>query len=139
MTQTIQDLMTPNPITLPSDSSATEAARVMRDNGVGDVIVTEGSTVFGILTDRDIVVRALADGKDPGTVHVGDIASRDVTCLTPDSPVEDAVRIMRDQAVRRLPVVEDGRAVGIVSLGDLAIEHDPDSTLAEISSEPPNR
>ena len=76
--------------------------------------------------------------RDPSSTKVGDVATRDVKTLTPDSSVDDAIRIVREQNVRRIPVVEDGRPAGIVSIGDLAIERDTDSALADISSEPPN-
>lgn len=138
MAQTIQDVMTPEPVTLDAKTPTVEAARVMRDRDIGNVIVLEGGTVSGIVTDRDIVIRAVAEGQDPSTITLGDIASRDVTTLSPSDSVEDAVRVMRDKAVRRLPVVEGDRPVGIVSIGDLAIERDSDSTLADISASPPN-
>jgi CBS domain-containing protein len=94
--------------------------------------------LFGIITDRDIVVRGIAENHDPQT-QVKEIASQQVKTVSPEDAVDDAVEIMRDYAVRRLPVVENGRVVGVVSLGDLALERDPDSALGEISSAPPNR
>jgi CBS domain-containing protein len=138
MPQSIREVMTKDPLTLSDDSTITEAAKAMRDQDIGDVIVLSGGQVTGIVTDRDIVVRAIADGHDPQSTPIGNISSRDLTTLSPDDTVEDAVRLVRDNAVRRLPVVEDDRPVGIVSLGDLAEEKDPSSALADISRAPAN-
>lgn len=135
---TLKDLMTPNPLTVSTDTPVVDAARHMRDEGIGDVIVTDGDTVQGIVTDRDIVVRAVADGLDTSTTTVGEICSTDLTTLSPDAKVEEAVTLMRERALRRLPVVENGKPVGIVSIGDMAIERDEDSALADISAAPPN-
>jgi CBS domain-containing protein len=130
--------MTPDPITLEATCTALDAAKAMRDAGVGDVIVTKDGTMCGIVTDRDITVRAVAEGKGATEVKLGDICSADLTCLSPGDSVADAVSLMREKAVRRLPVVDGGRAVGVVSIGDLAIERDPDSALADISEAPAN-
>lgn len=138
MAQTLTDLMTPHPQTVSSDTPLVEAAKRMRDDGIGDVIVSDGDTLRGIVTDRDIVVRAVAEGLDPATTTCADICTSDLVTLSPDTSVEEAVTLMRERAVRRLPIVEDGRAVGIVSIGDLAIERDEDSALADISAAPPN-
>jgi CBS domain-containing protein len=89
------------------------------------------------VTDRDIVVRALAEGKGPET-SVDEVTTEGVQTLTPDQTVDDAIEIVRSQNVRRVPVVQDGRPVGIVSIGDLAIVRDSGSALADISSEPQN-
>jgi CBS domain-containing protein len=137
-TQSVADIMTTNPIVLDSEAPLAEAARAMRDSDIGDVIVLESGAVSGIATDRDIVVRAIAEGKDPATTPIGDVSSKDVTTLTPDSPADDAVRLMREKAVRRLPVVEGDRPVGVLSLGDLAAQRDPRSALADISDAPPS-
>lgn len=138
MAQTLKDLMTPNPLTVSRDTSVDRAARHMRDDGIGDVIVTDGGTVCGIVTDRDIVVRAIAEGRDPAKTTVGEICSGDLATLSPDAGVEEAVTLMRERALRRLPIIEDGRPVGVVSIGDLAIERDEQSALADISAAPPN-
>ena len=139
MAQTVREIMTRSVVTLPKDASIVEAARLMRDNGIGDVVVTDGDRAEGIVTDRDIVIRAVADGKEPGSVRLDQVVSGDLTAVAPDDPVDRAVQIMRERAIRRLPVVEAGKPVGIVSLGDLAVEHDPGSALADISEEPPDR
>ena len=139
MAQYLREIMTQKPVTLETRDTVTAAARSMRDGNIGDVVVLESGKVQGILTDRDIVVRALAEGRDPARTSVGDICSRELTTLSPTDTIEDAVKIMRDKAIRRLPVVEGGRPVGIVSLGDLAVERDPESALGGISAAPPNR
>jgi CBS domain-containing protein len=138
MAQQIRELMTPNPVVLPGTASVHEAARAMRDVNIGDVIVIEHDQVCGIVTDRDIVVRTVAETRDPATTPLADICSHSLITVTPTDSVEEAVRLMRTHAVRRLPVVDGGQAVGIVSLGDLAVERDPGSALGEISDAPPN-
>jgi CBS domain-containing protein len=134
----IRDVMTPEPVTVATSTTLEQAARHMRDAGIGNVIVLEGEKITGILTDRDIVVRAVAEGWDPTQTPVGEVASRDLTTIAPDETVDAAVALMRERSIRRLPVVQSGRPVGIVSLGDLALERDPDSCLGEISAAPPN-
>jgi CBS domain-containing protein len=138
MAQSIQEVMTPDPHTVKADATLEEAAREMKGDDIGAVLVEDNGGVAGILTDRDIVVRAIAEGRDPSSTKVADVATRDVKTLTPDSSIDDAIKIVREQNVRRIPVVQDGRPAGIVSIGDLAIERDSDSALADISSEPPN-
>jgi CBS domain-containing protein len=138
MAQEIRELMTPNPMSMPGTASVHEAARAMRDEDIGDVIVIEHNQVCGIVTDRDIAVRIVAEEKDPAATALADICSHSLLTVKPSDKVEHAVRLMRTHAIRRLPVVEDGKAVGIVSLGDLAIERDPHSVLGEISAAPPD-
>jgi CBS domain-containing protein len=137
MAQQIRELMTPNPVALPGTASVHEAARAMRDAQIGDVIVIERNEVCGIVTDRDLVVRIMAEARDPATTPLADICSHSLVTVTPTDSVEEAVRLMRTHAIRRLPVVDGGQAVGIVSLGDLAVERDPGSALGEISGAPP--
>ena len=139
MAQLVRDVMTPYPVTLPVTASLVEAALAMRDFDVGNILVLDNGQVCGIVTDRDIVVRGIAAGNYPATVTLVEICSRDLTTLSPTDRVEDAVSLMRDKAIRRLPVVEGGKSVGIVSLGDLAVERDPHSALSDISAAPPNR
>ncbi|HEX2180304.1 MAG TPA: CBS domain-containing protein [Actinomycetota bacterium] len=138
MPQLVKDLMTPDPKVLPKTATLKEAAELMRDDDIGDVIVVNNhKKIYGIVTDRDVAVRGVAEGADPAAVTLEEIASKDVTTLSPESSVEEAVRIMRAQAIRRLPICNaDGKPVGIVSLGDLAIERDPTSALADISAAP---
>lgn len=139
MAQSIRDVMTTEPITIPQSASVQDAAQAMRDSDIGDVIVLDDSQqMCGIVTDRDIAIRSVAEGKDPRETLVGEICSREVHSLSPDDSVGDAVRLMTESAIRRLPIVEDDRPVGIVSLGDLAVTQDPESGLADISSAPAN-
>ncbi|HET8758152.1 MAG TPA: CBS domain-containing protein [Solirubrobacteraceae bacterium] len=130
--------MTSDPRTVSASATLEDAAREMGRDDIGAVLVEDNGSLAGILTDRDIVVRAIAERKDPSSTKVGDVASRDVASLTPDQTVEEAIKIVREQNVRRIPVVQDGRPAGIVSIGDLAIERDTESALADISSEPAN-
>ena len=139
MAQSIREVMTGGPHTVPADATLQDAAREMKGDDIGAILVEDKGTVAGILTDRDIVVRAIAEGRDPASTKVGEVASRDVKTLTPDSSVEDAIKIVREQHVRRIPVVQDGRPAGIVSIGDLAVERDTDSALADVSAASPNR
>jgi CBS domain-containing protein len=139
MAQKVRDVMTPNPITLPASATAVDAAMAMRNDDVGDVIVLENGRILGIVTDRDIVVRGLAVGRHPAQTTLGEICSRDLTLVSPMDEVASAIALMREKAIRRLPVIENNRPVGIVSLGDLAIERDPRSALGHISAAEPNR
>lgn len=138
MAHTIREVMAPDPVTLAPDTPASTAAMAMRDAGIGDVIVQDGDKICGIVTDRDIVVRLVAEDRSPREVRLADFCSRDLVTVSVDDPVDGAVTAMNDNALRRLPVVENGRAVGIVSLGDLAVDRDPNSALASISSAPAN-
>jgi len=139
MAQTIREVMTANPTTLPRNASVFEAARVMRDSDIGDVVVIDKGQMCGIFTDRDVVIRVLAAGRDPTTTKLADICTQALTTVAPTDSLDQAVQCMRQQAIRRLPVVENGRVVGIVSLGDLARERDPLSALSDISVASPNR
>ena len=138
MAQSIREVMTENPEAVSGDSTVTDAATVMRDKDIGDVLWVEGEEVKGILTDRDIAVRVVAEGKDPTSTTVSDVATTDLKTLSPDDSVDEAVELVREHDVRRVPVVEDARPVGIVSLGDLARVGDENSALADISSASPN-
>lgn len=138
MPTSIRDVMTPNPVALSADTPITQAAEQMRQRDIGDVIVMDDDRLCGVVTDRDIVVRAIAEHRDPEQTMLGAICSSDVVTLSPTDTVDDAVRLMRDRALRRLPVVDGQTPVGIVSIGDLAIERDPESALADISAAPGN-
>jgi CBS domain-containing protein len=138
MKQNIGEVMTPNPKTLAQSATIMEAACAMRDNDIGDVVVLDNGRLCGILTDRDIVVRALAAGCDPNRTSVGEICSRALVTLAPDDSTGQAVRVMREHAIRRLPIEDRGRVVGIVTLGDVAVDADRRSALADISAAPPN-
>ena len=137
MAKSIKDAMSTQPASLPADSTLADAARQMRDLDIGDVLIEEGGRLAGIVTDRDLVVRAIAEGRDV-TSKVGEIVSSEIVSITPADTADDAIRVMRECALRRVPVVENGKPIGIVSLGDLAGERDPRSVLGEISTAPPN-
>jgi CBS domain-containing protein len=139
MARTVEEIMTHDPRTVDAGAPVVEAARAMREGDVGDVIVTQGGQVTGIVTDRDIVVRAIAEGRAPDSTPVSEVATSDVRALEPTQSVDEAVQAMREHDIRRLPVVDGGRPVGIVSLGDLALERDPDSALADISAASPDQ
>lgn len=138
MAQKTREVMTPAPVALPSDTPLTEAAKRMRDQGIGTVLVHDDDHLRGVITDRDIVVRAVAADKSPAATTVGAICSDRLVTVGPDQDAAEAVRLMRDNAVRRIPVVENGQAIGILSIGDLAIERDALSALADVSAAPPN-
>jgi CBS domain-containing protein len=139
MAQKIREMMTRGPVTVPASASVREAAQAMRDHDIGDVLVTDDGKLCGMLTDRDLVVRVLADEAKAQQQTAGEVCSHDVTCVSSDADIDQAVDMMRIRALRRLPVVDDGRLVGIVSLGDLAEERDPASALGRISAASPNR
>lgn len=139
MAGTISDVMTRDPVTVSTDTTLVDTARLMRDRDIGPVVVVEADRVKGVVTDRDIVVRAIADGADPRSVSTGEICTSEVATVSPDDRVEDAVQLMEQRNVRRLPVVEGGRLVGIVAMGDLAVEGQlPESAMADISAASPN-
>jgi CBS domain-containing protein len=138
MADKIRDVMTTDPITVRVDEPLVAAAKQMRDGDVGAVIVVDGSAVRGLLTDRDIVVRGIAEDLDPRTARLGDLVTHDLVTVSVDDDIEAAVELMRTYAVRRLPVMDGDRVVGVVALGDLAVAEDRDSTLADISAEEPN-
>jgi CBS domain-containing protein len=139
MAMQIREVMTSDPISLPATSSTMEAARTMRDADIGNVVVVDGQNVFGILTDRDIVLRVIAEGRDPTATPLRDICSHELTTLSPQDSVDEAVLLIRDKAIPRLPLMENQQLVGIVSIGDLALEKDPHSALGSVSAAPPNR
>jgi CBS domain-containing protein len=138
MAQSIREVMTADPRTVETSATVADAAREMRDGDVGAVVVVDNGRVAGIITDRDIAVRVVAEGLDPDATGVGEVGTMDPVTLTVDQTVDDAIRLVREQDVRRIIVVQDGRPAGIVSLGDLAIERDTDSALADIASGPAN-
>ena len=139
MARRVADVMTVAPMTIAARNSVADAARIMREGDVGAVIVLEDGWVAGIVTDRDIAVRAVAEGRDPAQTPVVEIASPEIATVRSDETVDEAARLMRERDVRRLPVVEDGQPVGIVTLGYFAVEREPDSSLADISAADPNR
>jgi CBS domain-containing protein len=135
----VRDVMTQEVVYLPADTTLDEAARAMRERDIGDVVVTDGPTLAGVVTDRDIVVRAVAERQDPTATQLGTIATRDLVMIEQDATTDEAANVMRDRAVRRLLVCDaDRQLVGIVSLGDLAMAEDPSSALSDISEAAPN-
>jgi len=132
----IRDVMTPNPRTVSPSDTIQNAARVMRDEDTGVVPVVENGRAIGMLTDRDIAIRAVADGSQPNR-PVRDIITSAVVTATPDMSTREAAQLMSEHQIRRLPVVENERLVGIISLGDLAVKEGKDSrsgdTLQAIS------
>ena len=138
MAQSIRDVMTQDPECVSSDTTVADAAKLMKDKDFGAVLCKDDDQVSGILTDRDIALRVVAEGKDPTSTTVDEVATKDIKTLSPDDSVEDAIKLVREQNVRRVPVVEGAKAVGIVSIGDLALERDKDSALADLSGSPAN-
>ncbi|HEV2887221.1 MAG TPA: CBS domain-containing protein [Jatrophihabitans sp.] len=138
MATTVSDVMTRDPETIEASEPVVEAARRMRDVDCGDVIVLDNGRVVGIVTDRDIAIRVVAENKDPSTPVSEACSASDLQTVAPDTSLEQAVQLMRTHAVRRLPVVENDQAVGILSLGDIAIEQDENSALADISAAAPD-
>jgi CBS domain-containing protein len=136
---TVADVMTRQVTTMEATATLEKAAEVMRAQAIGDVVVAENDRVLGLVTDRDIVVRAVAEGLDPTATTLGAVVSRDVITVTPDDSMHTAALLMRDRAVRRLLVLtENGSLAGILSIGDLAAEIDPESVLGGISDATPN-
>jgi CBS domain-containing protein len=139
MGRTVEEIMTRDPRTVNADDPVIDAARIMRDSDIGDAVVMEGGQVTGIVTDRDIVVRGVAEGIDAQSASVSDVCTTGVETIEPDASVDEALSRMREKDIRRLPVAKHGRPVGIISLGDLAVEREPDSTLADISAASPDQ
>jgi CBS domain-containing protein len=137
--QTVREVMTPRVVTLPSETTLAEAARTMREQDIGDIVVSDSAGLAGLVTDRDIVVRAVAERCDPASTTIGEIVTRDLVTVRPDDTVQSAALLMRDHAVRRVVVTDDDQGlVGIVSIGDLAEQIDPESVLGGISKADPN-
>ena len=129
----VRDVMTPGPIGVDYYQSIGEAARTMRDWGVGAVLVVRNESLYGLVTDRDLVVRAVAVGRGADE-PVGPLCSGNLIGVDADADVHEAMRLMRQHGVRRLPVLEDGQVAGIVSLGDLAMQDEPDLAFAQLSA-----
>jgi CBS domain-containing protein len=138
MAQKVREVMTPSPVSLRSSEPLTEAAKAMRDHGIGSVLIIDDGELQGMVTDRDIVVRGIAQNQDPASTPVSEVCSPDLMVVGPDDDADMAVIRMREKAVRRIPVVDDGVAIGIVSIGDMAIQRDEKSALADISAQRPN-
>ncbi len=139
MATTVTEVMAHDPVTVSADAPVSAAAQHMRASDTGDVLVMDGGRLAGIITDRDIAIRVVAENKPPETPVREAYSGGDLTTVTPDTTLEQAAEVMRRQAIRRLPVVDGDRPVGIVSIGDLAIERDETSALADISAAESNR
>lgn len=138
MVQTVADVMTPAPTAVDLSDTIQAAAQAMAAQDVGALVVQSESKTVGIITDRDLVVRGLAEGLGVET-PIRQVASEQLVTVGPSDPVETAVEVMRAAAVRRVPVMDGDVAVGIVAIGDLAVTRDPSSALADISEAEPNR
>jgi CBS domain-containing protein len=137
---TLRDLMTSEPVVLDATATVADAAKAMKARDVGDVLVRSDGKLCGIVTDRDLVVRGLADdAQGAARKPLSEICSQELTTLAPDAEIDEAIRLMREKAIRRIPIVEQDRPLGVVSLGDLAIARDRQSALGEISAAPPSR
>jgi signal-transduction protein with cAMP-binding, CBS, and nucleotidyltransferase domain len=129
----VRDVMTPGPIGVGYHQSVGEAARAMRDWGVGALLVVSNESLYGLVTDRDLTVRAVAEARGADE-PVGPLSSANLIGVDADADVHEAMRLMRQHAVRRLPVLENGQVAGIVSLGDLAMQDEPDLAFAQLSA-----
>jgi CBS domain-containing protein len=139
MTQQIKDVMTKPVQTVHRDATLRAVARAMKEHRIGAVLVLQADgSLLGLVTDRDLVMRGMASDRDIDRTQVAEICSTPPVKLDPTATIDDAVRLMRERAVRRIPVVADGKPIGIVSIGDLARARDPGSLLAQISAAPPN-
>ncbi|MFG2056359.1 CBS domain-containing protein [Micromonospora sp. NPDC048930] len=135
----VSDVMTKQVVYLPAETPLDEAARVMKESDIGDVVVTDGATLAGMLTDRDIVVRAVAERADPASTTIGSIVTREVVMIEQHCTANEAAALMRERNIRRVLVCDnDRKLVGIISLGDLAMQLDPNSALSDISEAAPN-
>ena len=138
MAKSVHDAMTEDPRSIDQSASVVEAARLMRAEDIGSLPITDGDKLVGMITDRDITTRVVADAADPQMTSVGDVYSRDLISVEPDEDLEDALQLMARHQVRRLPVVENGRLVGIVAQADIALRESEKTTgeLVEAISEP---
>jgi CBS domain-containing protein len=136
MGKRVRDAMTPGPETIQADRPAAEAAKLMKEADAGMIPVMNNGNILGTVTDRDIVVRLVAEGRDPQSTPVYEIASTEVVTIEPDRDLEEALELMAKHKVRRLPVVENGRLVGVLAQADVAREGDEREvghTVEEIS------
>jgi len=141
--QHIRDVMTPNPECVSEKDSLRDVARIMKDQDTGVVPVVDGRKIVGLITDRDIVVRGLAEGKDLDTTRVNELMTKSIRSVREDSTVSEALNLMGSAEIRRVPVVNgNNELVGIVSLGDIAKQTNQDGKVGkaveEISQAPPN-
>ncbi|HBN85662.1 MAG TPA: CBS domain-containing protein [Clostridiales bacterium] len=131
----VKDIMSHSVAHLTPFATVSEAARLMEKHNIGSVPVCNDNKVVGMLTDRDIVIRNIAGGQDPKSTKVGDIMSVDITTVTPDTEVANVGKVMADKQVRRIPVIENDRLVGMVAIGDIAVRGMYDAEVAEALAE----
>jgi CBS domain-containing protein len=140
MVSSVREAMTEDPRSIGPSASVVEAAQLMRDEHIGSLPITDGDTLVGMITDRDITTRVVAEAADLATTSVGDVYSEDLISVEPDKELEEALRLMARHQIRRLPVVENGRLVGIVAQADIALTLSEDEKktgeLVEAISEP---
>ena len=138
MADSVRDAMTEDPRSIGKSVSVVEAARLMREGDIGSLPITDDDKLVGMITDRDITMRVVAEAVDPNTTSVEDVYSRDLISVEPDNDLDEALRLMARHQVRRLPVVENGKLVGIVAQADIALRKDEKETgeLVEAISEP---
>jgi CBS domain-containing protein len=138
MAKSVRETMTENPRSIGASASVVEAARLMREQHIGSLPITDEERLVGMITDRDITTRVVAEAADASVTSVGDVFSRDVISVEPDEDLEKALQLMARHQVRRLPVVENGRLVGIVAQADIALAENELKTgaLVEAISEP---
>ena len=137
MAKIVRDAMTEGPRSIGASASVVEAARLMRKEHIGSLPITENEQLVGMITDRDITTRVVAEAADPNLTSVGDVYSRDLISIEPEGDLDEALQLMARHQVRRLPVVEDGRLVGIVAQADIALkENEKTGALVEAISEP---
>jgi CBS domain-containing protein len=137
MAKSVRDAMTEGPRSIDASASVVEAARLMREEHIGSLPITDHEQLVGMITDRDITTRVVAEAADPKVTSVGDVHSRDIISVEPDNGLEEALLLMARHQVRRLPVVENGRLVGIVAQADIALrENEKTAELVGAISEP---
>jgi len=142
-TRQVRDVMTSNPECVSGSDGVQEVARIMKDRDTGVVPVVDGKKVIGLITDRDIVVRGIAEGKDLANCRVTELMTKSVRSVRDDAPVDEALTLMSSAEIRRVPVVNgQNELVGIVSIGDIAVETNKDGrvgkAIEDISQAPPN-
>ena len=138
MAESVRDAMSEDPRSIGASAAVVEAARLMREADIGSLPITDDENLVGMITDRDITMRVVAEAADPQRTPVGDVCSRDLISVAPESDLEEALQLMARHQVRRLPVVENGRLVGIVAQADIALSENEKKTggLVVAISEP---
>jgi CBS domain-containing protein len=138
MAKTVAEVMTRDPVSMDGKEPVTKAAAAMRDQGIGTVVVMTNGAPCGVVTDRDIAVKAVASGKDPSKMTLDEICSNSVVAVSPDQSVDDAVQVMKSHDVKRVLVMEDKKLTGIISLGDLASRSMEGDLERDLSRSRPN-